>query len=325
MAIGVTVFWQEAGKQMGILKDRSETDLSFCCRVMLSALSKWTLTAVGGAEQSVSIMRIQQVIEKKLNSYLKMLPTDTPIQLDGIGDTIYQLLLENGAFYHLQYNVRPVARRMIGCGDVSIIRGFIPEENAYFSGLAPFIQKSSTEENLTDGFMLWPLNGSETIDLVWRRSTPVDNRINLEEYLNLERVSGRYYTSRKNPDWPFTLARSRQPGNYSSHENYIIIGEEIRYISSDYVDASIHEYVRLAMMNKIKGQAVNASIREHIVTVEFGYLLPSPDLRLIRFISWPVDIADMKNAFRFRLHPAIWPGVKNRLISLGYEVHENHD
>ena len=325
MALGVTAFWQEAGKQMGILKDRSETDLSFCCRVMLSALSKWTLTAVGGAEQSVSIMKIQQVIEEKLTGYLKLLPIDSPIQLVGIGDTIYQLLLENGAFYHLQYNVRPVAHRLIGCGDVSLIRGFIPEENAYFSGLAPFIQESSTEGNLTDDFMLWPLNGSETIDLVWRRSTPVDNSINLEEYLNLERTGGRYYTGRRNPDWPFTLARSRQPGNYSSHENYIIIGKEIRHIPSDYVDASIHEYVRLAMMNKVKRQAMTATIREHIVTVEFGYLLPAPDLRLIRFVSWPVDIVDMKNAFRFILHPAIWPGVKNRLISLGYEVHENHD
>ena len=325
MALGTTAFWQDAGKQMGIWKDRSENDLSFCCRVMLSALSKWMLTAIGGAEQPISIVTIQQVVEEKLAGYLKLLPTDSPIRLDAIGETIYRLLLENGAFYHLQYNVRPAAHKLIGCGDAALIRGLIPEENAYFSGLAPFVPESLTDGNLTDEFMLWPLDGAKTIELVWRRSAPVDNSIYLEEYLDLERTDGRYYVARRNPNWSFTLARNRNPGDFSNYEYYIIIGEEIRHIPSDYVDISTHEYVRLAMMNKVKRQTVTASIREHIVTVEFGYLLPAPDLRLMRFISWPVNIEDMKNAFGFMLHPAVWPGVKDRLISLGYEVHESYD
>ena len=324
MAIGTIAFWQEIGKQLGILKDRSETDLAFCCRVMLSALSKWALTAAGGAEQ-VSILKVQQVIEEKLAGYLKLLPTLDTINPHDITEMIYELLLENGAFYHLQYNVRPALHKLIGCGDISFIRGMNPEEKVCFSGLAPFVMESSTEGNITDDFMLWALGGSETIDLVWRRSTTVESSVNLEEYLNIERTGGRYFTGKKNPSWPFTLARSRQPGNISIHEYYIITGNETRHIPSDYVEATIHEYVRLAMMNNVKKQTIAATISESIVSVECGYLLPAPDLRFMRYVSWPVNIADMKDAFRFLLHPAIWPGVRERLISLGYEVRENHD
>lgn len=324
MTLGAKAFWKETGKQMGILKDSSETDLSFQCRVMLSALSNWMLTTVWGSGHSISIVKIKQVIREKLTGYLKLLSLDSDICLKDIEETIYNVLLENGAFAHLQYNVRPVVHKLIGCGDVSLIRGVMPEERAYFSGLAPFVLKNSNNENLAENFMLWSLNGSETIDLVWRRSTPVDNA-NLEEYLNIERKNGRYYTGRRNPNWPYTLARSRQSGNFSNYEYYIISKDALRHIPIDYVETSIHEYARLAMMNKVSKQVITASVKEHMVLIECGYLLPAPDLRFMRFVSWPFDITDMKDSFRFILHPAIWPGIKGRLISLGYEVHENHD
>ena len=86
MALGMTSFWQEAGNQMGILRDRSEAYLPFCCRVMLSSLSKWALTTVGGSEQ-VSITKVQQVIEGKLLGYLKLLPAGGTINPDGIIET----------------------------------------------------------------------------------------------------------------------------------------------------------------------------------------------------------------------------------------------
>lgn len=324
MAFDTTSFWQDTGNQMGILKDRSETDLSFCCRVMLSALSKWVLTTVGGSQQT-SIVKVQQIVEKKLAGYLTMLPTDDAIPPNGIVDTIYELLLENGAFYHLQYNVRPAPHKRIGCGDVSLIRGLKPEEIVCFSGFAPYVMESSSGGNMANDFMLWPLGGAETIDLVWKRSTVVESSTNLEEYLNIERTSGRYFSNKKDPDWRFTLARTRHPGNISTHEYYIITGDEVRHIPNSYVEASIHEYVRLAMMNAVRKQVVTATIRESIASVECGYLLPAPDLRFMRFVSWSVNISNIKDAFTFLLHPAIWPGVRERLISLGYEVHENHD
>ena len=325
MGLNTVAFWREAGKEMGILKDCSETDLSFCCRVMLSALSKWVLTTVGGVEQSVSIVRIQHVIEEKLASYLKVLPIESTITFDDVGEMIYKTLLENGAFYHVQYNVQPVSHKLIRCGKASLIRGLMPEEKACFSGFAPFALESAEKENLTDAFMLWSLGGNETIDLVWRRSIPVDGRVDIDEFLNIERISGKYYTNRKNPNWPFTMGRRRQTENLYNHDYYILIGTEVRRIPSDYQEASIHEYTRLAMMNKIKKQVVTASISEHIVQVEFSYLLPTPDLRFVRYISWPASISNMKDDFNFMLHPAVWPAIKERLISLGYEVHENHD
>lgn len=325
MNSGTTAFWQATGRSMGIYKDRTETGLSFCCRVMFSALSKWALTTVGGPNDSVSIVRVQQVLEEKLSCYLKLLPTNDTICLDEVVADIYQLLLENGAFYHKQYNVRPTPHKLIRCKNVSLIRGLVPEEKVCFSGLAPYIIESVESNSLSDEFMLWPLSGAETLDLVWRRSTRVDSEINLEEYLNVDRTGGRYYTSKKKPNWSFSLARNRQPGNMYSFDYYIIMGNEIRHFPNDYLEASIHDYVRLAMMNRYKKQTVTATIKEQTVSVDFGYMLPAPDLRLIRYVSWPVNINDLRNAFSFTLQPAVWPTIKERLTSLGYEVNETHD
>lgn len=325
MKNGTTTFWQDTGKSMGIYKDRTETDLSFCCRVMVSALSKWALTTVGGPNGSVSIVRVQQVLEEKLSGYLKLLPTNDTICLDGIVADIYKLLLENGAFYLMQHNVRPTPHKLIRCRNISLIRGMAPEERVCFSGLAPFVMDSAESNSLSDEFLLWPLSGEETLDLVWRRSTPVDSGINLEEYLNVERTSGKYYTSRKKSNWSFSLARNRQPGNMYNFDYYIIMGNETRHIPNDYLEASIHEYVRLAMMNKNKKQAVTATIKEQTVSIDLGYMLPAPELRFIRYVSWPANINDSSNAFSFTLQPVVWPTIKERLTSLGYEVNETHD
>ena len=292
---------------------------------MFSALSKWILTAVGGSGESCSIVRIQQIIGAKLVDYIKLLPTKPAISFDGLEEAIYKLLLENGAFYHMQYNVRPTPHKLIKCEDVSLVRGLMPEEKACFSGLAPFVPYDTAEGNLADDFMLWPLSGSETIDLAWRRSLRVDSDVELEEYLNIERVSGRYFIGKRNPNWQFALARSRQSGNMYAHDYYILIGDEVRRIPTDYLEASVHDYVRLAMMNKVKKQAVTALIREHTVLIEFDYLLPAPDLRFMKYVSWPANAVDIKNDFRFLLQFSIWPGVKKRLTSLGYEVYENYD
>lgn len=322
MVLGTSAFWQESGESMGIVKGRAETELSFCCRVMLSALSKWALTVAGGPAHTVSIARIQQVLEEKLADYLKLLPPNDPIRPDGITEAIYERLLQNGAFYHLPYSVRPAPHKFIKFGDVSLIRGLMPEEDARFSGLAPYVPRSTEEGNWADDFMLWPLSGSQTLDLVWKRSIRVQDSAAMEAYLNVERTGGGYYVSRKDPNWPFTLARKGQPGNPHSYDYYMLMGNEIRRIPDDYREASIQDYVRLAMMNKVSRQIITASITENIISVELGYMLPAPELRFVRYVSWPANIADHKNAFRFIFHPAVWSAIKERFTTLGYEVHE---
>ena len=78
-------------------------------------------------------------------------------------------------------------------------------------------------------------------------------------------------------------------------------------------------------MNRVKPQVVKALVGKQIVQVNFGYILPAPDLRFIRYVSWPFNIGDPTSVFRFVIHHDVWPSIKRRIESLGYEVNEKDD
>jgi len=92
------------------------------------------------------------------------------------------------------------------------------------------------------------------------------------------------------------------------------------------VKASVHGYVMLAVVNGRKKQKAVARIGGELVLLELGYLLPKPDTRFLRFVSWPYNletIADQR--FRFCLHPRVWPVVRDRLEFLGFAVEEQYE
>ena len=121
------------------------------------------------------------------------------------------------------------------------------------------------------------------------------------------------------------MGRTRK-NDLSGYEHYLIHGNEIRRFTDDYVNASIHEYVRLAIVNDRKKQKVMAKIDKELVELYMGYLLPEPDERFMRFVSWPDQLQELqKRKFQFKIHPRIWPVVKERLIFLCYAVEEQHE
>ena len=321
-----TSFWQNVGLELGIDIDRKEDFSSFCYRVLFSALSKWVLTVIRSQGSPTSVMRVHQIIRDKCNAFEKILPRTAHIDLDDIEETVYQRLMENGVIYHQQYNIIPAPYRRIHCGKVSLIRGYNPDELVSFSGLAPYIEDSSNDIDFTDAFLLWPNDGETTLDMVWRRSTAVDPDMHFDEYLDVERSSGRYYLSRRSSKYPYAMARNTQQGNAHAYDYYLIMDREVRRIPSELRELSVHDYIRLAMMNRVKKQTVSASIREHVVFLSFGYLLPAPDLRFLRYVSWPAHPNNQSDdRFNFMIHPAIWQALKERLIFLGYEVTEAND
>lgn len=322
---GIMPFWTNAGMQLGILKDEHESELDFCYRIMYSALSKWALTTVNAGGASISVTRIQQVVQNKYTAYSKILPTDAHHEDENIGEKVYQLLVNNGAFYHIQYFVRPTPYRLIECGEVSLIRGMHPEEKVCFSGFAPYVLLKSAETKMTDGFMLWPYDGETTIKMIWQRSLHVDSMLHIDEYLNLDRKQGRYYIPSKSDNRPYGLARSRQRGNVSAFDYYMIMDNEMRRIPTEYIDMQIQDHVRLALMNRVRKQSVSAIISKEIVLISTEYRLPSRDLSFIKYISWPNGADGFDSAFSFKIHPDIWPSLKDRFKFLGYEVNEEYE
>ena len=318
-------FFFEIGKDLGILPSKQETEDHYLERVILSAGAKWMLTAVYNETEKVSIENVKKTAREKIESYLKIIDHPSIHDVQTIANYLYDVLLANGMFYHEQYYARPVRNREIGIDGVSFIRGLLPEENARFSGMSPYIPGGGKKE-LAKEFMLWKSNGEETIRNAWLRSSPQDEHTVIGEYLRTNREGKQlYYDTHRHDHAEITMGRTRK-SDISGFEHYIINGNEIRRFTDDYVGASVHEYVRLAIVNSQMKQKVLAKIDKDLVNIHIGYLLPKPDMRFLRFVSWPDQLQDLRESqFQVSLHPRIWPVVKERLIFLGFAVEEQHE
>lgn len=318
-------FLTAMGRDMGMPPANNETKDHYVERVILSAGAKWMLTAVHNGEGKTSIESIKSVTREKIESYLEIVDYLLPPDVMQVVNYLYDTLLANGMFYHEQFYVRPVQNRTIGIGTVSFIRGLLPDENVRLSGMAPFIPGGG-EASLANEFMLWQRDGEETIRSAWNRCAPFDLPAGAGEYLRAVHLEKeRYYDIKRHDQAKYTMGRIRK-NDGSGVDHYMIQGEETRRFPDDYVKASIHEYVRLAIVNGQRKQRVVAGVGKHLVNLQLGYLLPKPDMRFLKFVSWPESLDQIdKPAFWVCLSPQVWPVVRDRLNFLGFAVEEQHE
>ena len=313
------------GQDMGILPGKGETEDHYVERVILSAGARWMLTAVHNETEKVSIESVKKITQEKIDNYLEIAHYESAPDVQVIINCLYDTLLANGMFYHEQYNVRPVRNREIKTGTVSFIRGLLPEENTHFSGMAPYLPGGG-DDVLADEFMLWQSNGEETLKMAWLRSSPQSSDTEIGEYLRADhQMYQKFYDTRRHDQAEITLGRTRKSDAHG-FEYYMIKGDEIRRLTDDYINASVHAYVTLAIVNEQRKQSAHAKITKELVELELGYLLPEPDARFLRFVSWPETLQKLSNSrFKVSLHPRVWPIIQDRLNFLGFAVEEQHE
>lgn len=310
-------FWRETGEQMDLRQDPSEEAGAYALRVLRSALSRWAQIMPHLNEQGVSVMQLRQRIHRKYEDYAALLPI--PGEAGGnLEEEIYQTLLANGAFYHRAHNLQPARHKRIGTERVSLIRGLGPEERTGFSGLAPFTRDAAGAMDVAGEYDLWKMEGRETLALIWAGSTAAETD-SFDEYLDLSRTEGKTYTKHRTAQAPFALARNRTAGRGSGREYYVIQGEEARRIPEQFLEASLHEYLQLFLMNQVIPPKVTAVCGPSLVRFETEMKLPEPDLRFVRYVAWPMP-DDPESLLRFSVHPDLWPVLKDRFIHLGLVI-----
>lgn len=316
---------QSIAKDLGIDQGVQESDMRFRDRVTLSALAKWMLAACYNGEGETSVEAVKAVTLEKLSFYKETLPHGTigSIAAEGFNDIVeyvYQNLVSNGAFYHKAYYVCPHERRNLLFGAAMINQGTHPDEKCFFSGLAPLTNGNGEIDDLSAEFDLPAESPNFVVEMLWKRSVPVNEGIHIDEYLKFENLRTGYYTQRRMDTYPMTMGRSAHAG--AGYEHYLIRQKEVRRIPDDYVEDVWHEYCQLAIINSTVQQKVTASIDQSLVNLSFGYKLPSKDLRFLRYIAWPTSLASIDGAFEFSMSRYAWPAVKTRLEKLNYKVEQ---
>lgn len=317
-------FFDKLGINMDISKAPWESHAQFSHRLILSSASAWMMTAVHAWGELVSVDHVKAVARSKVKTMAEILGGLSDINIPALIDYIYEQLLDNGAFYHTPYYLRPVPHKLIYAGNIALVRGMLPEEDVQFSGMVPFIMTADAgENNAVEAFDLPETEPEFMLQQTWKRLTPCSIPA-VAEYLNVNRRAGNsYYSNRRQTSDGITLARESQGINQFAY--YLVRGNEAKRLNDDLTEVHVQDYCRLAIMNAQKQQLITATIGRQLVQVQIGYLLPEPELRFLRYVSWPEELPEYDQPWRFALRPQLWPMLKERLEFLKYTVEEKDE
>lgn len=317
-------FYDKLGINMDIPKAPWESKTQFSHRLIFSAASAWMMTAVHAWGGPVSVDRVKAVARSKVKAMAEVSGNMSNIDIPVLVDYIYEQLLANGAFYHMPYTLRPVPHRLIYAGNIAIVRGLLPEEDIQFSGIAPFIVMTDVRENsVAEAFCLPEVTPEFMLQQVWKCLAPCGMPA-ASEYLNVNRRAGSsYYTNKRQTNADITLARESQGIN--QYVYYLIKGDEAKRLNDDLTNVHVQDYCRLAIMNAHKQQLITATIGKQLVRIQIEYLLPAPELRFLRYISWPETLLEYDLPWCFSVRPQLWPTLKERFEFLKYAVEEKNE
>ncbi len=316
---------QTIGRDISIFPGKEETKDHYMDRVILSAGAAWMLTAVHNQAGKVSVESIKETAREKIAEYLKIAGRDTMPDIQLIVNCLYQTLLNNGMFYHEPHNVRPARHGEIALRGISIIRGLLPEEKVSFAGMAPYVTGYG-DADPAECFMLWDRDAEETIRSAWKHSSPQEDTVKIDQYLRIKhKPFEEYYDYKRRDEAECTLGRSKKTEGFG-YDYFILRGRQARRLTDDYINAYVHDYLRIAIVNGEEKQVIHAKLTDNLVEVRISYKLPIPEERFLRFISWPEDNNKLKDPiYNISLHPRVWPVVKERMEYLGYRVEEQHE
>lgn len=311
--------WVEIGREIRVSQETGEDDSAFAQRVLLSAGAAWMQTTLYANNGQVSVERLKRTAQEKMSLWKKTDPCLADVDPEACAEYIYETLLGNGLLLHTPMYGRPAPRKLIGSSP-AILRGMRPEEPCVFSGLASFLVTEHGSETIREAFALADYDQERMITLLWKRSISVHDFLP-NEILNVHRGGGwNRYEPQKASETDLALARTMHGPN--QYDYYLIQGQQIRRISEDMREAQFHDYVRMALLHRAGQQTkVQARCGNHLVSFSIGYL-PRPEQRFLRLVCWPESLSDLKQAYRFSIHAALWPMLRERFRDLNYNVEE---
>jgi len=310
-------------EDLGIHPNKSESESYFLDRLLLSAASAWMHWIVHSNQGWLSITKLNQEMMDHLSCLYSAVGNAGHPNLESIIEYVRTVLLQNGDLYHSDLYVRPALCRRIPVQNVTIIRGMEPDADVRFSGLAPYTCFADTPVALHTVFDLPEDSPSTILDFAWENAPSVDlDGSHLPEYLQADMRKGKQYYG---PIRPVTdgLVLGRRDSGFHQYDYYLLKGTVVKRIPSDWKTAGLHEYCRLALMNRHSNQPTLSVNFGETVCVQPAYLLPTRELSFLRYISWPSKLSDLRSPWSFHTSAELWPTIRARFEFLGLKVKEH--
>ena len=313
------------------------------CQVVYSVAGQMALASLWDHREdgdTISIQHFKKRIAQIFDAYERMYPKVSyllPEDKSVLIDTMYDIYLRNGYFYHTSHQISPAAPATACYQGITLYRGSSPDAKLLMSGLGFYsVQKTNSDRTITQMFGLQEqsfesylqemLDYGEWEPIQWPENT---------DFLQLDPPFTRSYWQQKpNKDERISIARYGTPNQIyvfyrffdGQYQQKQIPEWRIRdYFSNE---AGYGEYRRIAIaLLKQYGSLpdIVAKPSGDLMEVSTGYRLPPSEEAFFRLFSWPVRYefsAKLPPVFTRKMTRQIYPMFKHTLESIGYRFVE---
>lgn len=322
--------------ELNIRRGTSERDENFKRRIIYSAISLTTYASLWDKdfddESLVSVTHVKKKAAELLNIYLQLYP-EARIDVE-LPEELYKIFLTTGLIYHKAYRVAPSIYRKAVQGEILFLRGMPPNEKVFVSG-AGFYQCDEKifppKESLSDIRDMFGLS-EKTLENVWQDLLAKAVWHVADDWQDMEflRVSPPfnkgYWQDKPERDGKISLARS---GQFEPRAYYICKFSDGKFLCSqipqwqtydENFPSGVYRKFSCACLAALKTlPPTEFKTDGDIVHVNFKYLFPTSELRLMLLYSWPQFFDKFPNDFKRTFDTKIFFALKPLFEQSGYE------
>ena len=322
--------------ELNIRRGMSESEENFKRRIIYSAISRTAYASLWDKdfddESCVSVTHIKGKISELLNIYLQLYPE---ARIDaGLSEELYENFLTTGLIYHKAYRVAPSIYREAVQGKILFLRGMPPSEKVFVSG-AGFYRCNEkifpSEKKLSNIREMFGVS-EKNLETVWQDLLDKSVWHVMEDWKDMEflRVSPPfnkgYWQDAPERDGKISLARigqikSRSYYIYKFSDGKILCSQIPQWQTYDEnFQSSVYRKFSCACLAALKTlPSTEFKMDGDIIHVNFKYLFPPSELRLMRLYSWPQFFDKFPNDFKRTFDTKIFFALKPLFEQLGYE------
>lgn len=320
-------FLTNIANELNIKKGNDESDVSWKCRVIYSAIAKMALASLydkneDEKDNSISITYFKRRIEELQKSYTELFP-ETKIFLQSLNDKFYDLYLENGYIYHSPNWIYPAQKKIIVGDTISFIRGDCFNSNIKMSGMGTYFINSKQISNndypeIFENF-LFTKNYNEYVNSLIKSAKW--ETININKNVQYIRLKPPFYNGywKNSPDKNIiSILKIFNTSNRWIYYLYKIENEKcfVSEIPNYSFEKGEYRKIVIGLMLKYNlwEKIFNTQEDGEVVHIELNYLLPPSELKFFKLYSWS-EINDISNDLDETLSDSFQNDYKSELFS----------
>ena len=331
--IGRWSFLGKIGNQLKVRQGKNETKDGYVSRIIFSAVSRIFLTALWDRldkDREVSITHVKRRTRQQWEIFKKLFPEVLTDECDvyGITDAMYDTYQQNGFFYHHKGYIIPAMNKRCLTRNLCLLRGSYLDEPVIMSGMGLFQKESRMVDSWNEVAEVFQLPSRNILE-AWDQSlqTARWKEMNLTGKISFARVKGNFYYGywQNKPDQSEDASLLKVEASASIYYLYRFVGRNMQVAELPLWRTSKGSiYTLLNGLLKKRGALpeIHYLVRQEIVEINLGYLLPPRELAFYKLYSWHGEIKQVKNDFHRIMQVDFFLAFKKIMESKGYVFKE---